>query len=119
MNFMEIISKFIGVSWFKQTKKWKAQITIDGKSKHLGYFISEIKASEAYQKAFKNEGLIKIVIKRNSTQNTEEFMESFVKMNKLSEDDKENLMIKLKQYRVLSTSDIRLYGIIIKYFSNI
>ena len=42
-------SKYTGVSWMKSSKKWIAYITIDGKRKHLGYFINELKASEAYQ----------------------------------------------------------------------
>ena len=36
-----IPSKFVGVSGTKQKKKWKAEITIDGKTKHLGYFHDE------------------------------------------------------------------------------
>ena len=44
-------SKYKGVSWHKPTKKWLTQITIDGKTKHLGLFISEIKAALAYNKA--------------------------------------------------------------------
>ena len=43
-----IRSKFVGVSWIKQMKKWKAQITIDGKSKHLGYFDDEKEAACKY-----------------------------------------------------------------------
>jgi len=47
-------SKFTGVSWYKQSKKWKAQIDINGKKKHLGYFVSELDASNAYQTALLN-----------------------------------------------------------------
>ena len=43
-----IRSKFVGVSWIKQMKKWKAQITIDGKFKHLGYFDDEKEAACKY-----------------------------------------------------------------------
>ena len=43
-----IRSKFVGVSWCKQKKKWKAQIKIDGKKKFLGYFSSAAEASLAY-----------------------------------------------------------------------
>ena len=41
-------SKFIGVSWNKFSKKWSASIKLDGKSKHIGYFDSEVEAAEAY-----------------------------------------------------------------------
>lgn len=43
-------SKFKGVSWNKNANKWKAAIMINGKTKHLGYFSSEVEASRAYQK---------------------------------------------------------------------
>jgi len=42
-------SKYVGVCWNKSNKKWQANIRIKSKLKHLGYFKSEIKASEAYQ----------------------------------------------------------------------
>jgi hypothetical protein len=42
-------SEYVGVSWDKQYKKWRASIYIDGKLKHLGRFKDELKASEAYQ----------------------------------------------------------------------
>lgn len=44
-------SKYIGVCWRSQTKKWKATIRINGSKKFLGYFLSEEEAAEAYQKA--------------------------------------------------------------------
>jgi hypothetical protein len=44
-------SKYKGVYWSKNAKKWVAQITIDGKSKHLGYFELEEDAAAAYDKA--------------------------------------------------------------------
>jgi len=47
------ISKYTGVSWCKNYNKWCSKITIDGKSKTLGYFKNEIEASDAYQKALK------------------------------------------------------------------
>ena len=43
-------SKYIGVNWDKYYKKWRSQIRINGKSKQLGLFENEIKASDAYQK---------------------------------------------------------------------
>ena len=44
-------SDYIGVSWYKITNKWKSDIYVNGKVKHLGYFKCELEASEAYQKA--------------------------------------------------------------------
>ena len=46
-------SQYKGVSWSKQSKKWTAQIRINGKLKHLGSFKCELEASEAYQKALR------------------------------------------------------------------
>jgi hypothetical protein len=46
-------SKYTGVSWHKRDKKWVAQIRIDGKKHHLGYFESEEDAHKAYQKRLK------------------------------------------------------------------
>ena len=43
-------SNYTGVSWFKQTNRWKAGIRIDGKMKHLGYFLDEYEAHLAYKK---------------------------------------------------------------------
>jgi hypothetical protein len=37
-----------GCNWDKQMQKWKAQIYIDGKLKHLGYFNTEAEARAAY-----------------------------------------------------------------------
>jgi len=42
-------SKYTGVYWFKRTKKWHAQILINSKRKHLGYFTDEYEAHLAYQ----------------------------------------------------------------------
>ena len=47
----ETSSKYPGVSWHKNNKKWRALINIKNKLKFLGYFPSEIEAAEAYQKA--------------------------------------------------------------------
>jgi hypothetical protein len=44
-------SKFKGVSWHKRDKKWCSQIQVQQKTIHLGYFIDEIKAAFAYNKA--------------------------------------------------------------------
>lgn len=42
-------SEYTGVSWHKNKKKWVASICINGSSKHLGCFIYEIEAHNAYQ----------------------------------------------------------------------
>ena len=47
-------SQYKGVCWHKQTKKWVAHITINGKLKHLGLFINEKDASNAYKNKLKN-----------------------------------------------------------------
>jgi len=47
-------SKYIGVHWNTKDKKWKSVISINGKSKFLGYFITELEASEAYKEALLN-----------------------------------------------------------------
>ena len=44
-------SKFKGVNWHKMAAKWRAQVKVDGKTKHLGYFASEIDAARAYDTA--------------------------------------------------------------------
>lgn len=41
-------SAYKGVSWHKATKKWKAQIGYNKKTKHIGCFASEIDAAIAY-----------------------------------------------------------------------
>jgi hypothetical protein len=43
-------SRFKGVSWNKNVQKWQVHITINKKSKNLGYFKSEEAASLAYIK---------------------------------------------------------------------
>ena len=47
-------SKYVGVHWNKEDKKWKSGIMINGKLKHLGYFTDELEASEAYQEELLN-----------------------------------------------------------------
>jgi len=47
-------SRFTGVSWYKNSKKWRSQIQINSKVKHLGLFDTEEEAYEAYQNALKS-----------------------------------------------------------------
>jgi hypothetical protein len=51
-------SRYKGVSWNTRHGKWYAQISINGKQRHLGCFADEAKASHAYDvaaiKAFGN-----------------------------------------------------------------
>jgi len=42
-------SKYVGVHWYKKSEKWQAQIRINGKLKHLGLFLTELEAHNAYQ----------------------------------------------------------------------
>lgn len=44
-------SGFRGVSWHKQTGKWRAHIQVGGKQRHLGLFMNEVDAAKAYDEA--------------------------------------------------------------------
>jgi len=46
-------SKYKGVSWREDRKKWSVKIMADGKTIHLGCYKDEIKAAKAYDKAAK------------------------------------------------------------------
>lgn len=50
---VEMTSCFPGVSWADHAEKWRARIQVDGKYKHLGYFVDEKKAYLTYQHAVK------------------------------------------------------------------
>jgi len=47
----KLTSKYRGVCWYKRTKRWVAQIKVNGVRKHIGYFKDEEKAALAYQLA--------------------------------------------------------------------
>ena len=46
-------SKYTGVYRCKKSKKWRANINIKGKTKHLGTFKDELEAAEAYKNELK------------------------------------------------------------------
>lgn len=48
-NILNKSSKFRGVHFNKLKNKWTAQIRINGKKKFLGYFKTELEASNAYE----------------------------------------------------------------------
>ena len=50
-------SKYIGVCWNKKLKKWVSQITLDKKNKHLGYFVNELDARDAFRQAVEDNHL--------------------------------------------------------------
>jgi len=47
-------SKFTGVSWDNQQKKWKTRISIKKINMHLGYFVNENEAGNMYKLALEN-----------------------------------------------------------------
>ena len=49
-------TKYVGVSWNKRTQRWIANIKIDGKSKHLGYFDSDYDAAMKYDEEARQHG---------------------------------------------------------------
>ena len=46
-------SKYMGVSWDKQNRKWRGRLFVDGKSRFLGYFEDEKDAAIAFDRAAK------------------------------------------------------------------
>eukprot|EP00884_Botryococcus_braunii_P009246 jgi/Botrbrau1/18322/Bobra.0179s0050.1 len=54
-----ISSKYDGVSWHKRTKKWQAEITINGTRKYLGLHETEEDAAIAYEKEARSQGRTK------------------------------------------------------------
>lgn len=49
-------SNYVGVTWHKEKRKWHSQIRINKKKVHIGYFKTELEASNAYQKKLNNHG---------------------------------------------------------------
>lgn len=54
-------STYTGVSWCKHARKWKSQIYINRKKKHLGLFDNELDASKIYQATIKKQGLTTLI----------------------------------------------------------
>ncbi len=46
-------SKYKGVIWDKQKRKWRSNIKTNGKVKHLGFFVNEEDAAKAYDVALR------------------------------------------------------------------
>ena len=44
-------SRYKGVSWHRQRRRWQAQIQVLGRQMHLGDYLSEIEAASAYNDA--------------------------------------------------------------------
>lgn len=44
-------SRYKGVCWKRAKSTWVAQISVDGVSRHLGYYACEVDAARAYDKA--------------------------------------------------------------------
>ena len=47
-------SGYKGVSWNSSKNKWRARLTVDGKSMHIGYFDTAEEAYEAYCEIVQN-----------------------------------------------------------------
>ena len=51
---MEPRSEYRGVCWDKKASKWRAQIVVDGANQHVGMFVDEEGAAQAYDGAARN-----------------------------------------------------------------
>lgn len=58
-------SKYKGVSWNEKQNKWLSRISVEGKDKHLGYYINEDDAARVYNQAvldyWDGEGYLNII----------------------------------------------------------
>jgi hypothetical protein len=53
LKHIKSTSKYVGVAWRKDSKKWRAYINIKKKKIHLGSFVCEFKAHIAYETKLK------------------------------------------------------------------
>jgi hypothetical protein len=62
LSHIKSSSKYVGVCWHKGSNQWRAQIFIQGKRKHLGYYKNEYDAHLSYQKELEllEQGKLKI-----------------------------------------------------------
>lgn len=77
-------SKYVGVSWDKNSKKWISRIRINGKIKHLGMFNSEENAAKYYQDALtcvQENSIEYIKVKKSKTHSKFKGV-SYIKKNK-------------------------------------
>lgn len=44
-------SRFVGIHWCRFRKRWRVAIKIDGRMKHLGYFLDESEAARRHDRA--------------------------------------------------------------------
>lgn len=49
----EPTSKYKGVRWVDSAQKWKVEIQVNGKKKHIGYYANEDEAARRYNRAAK------------------------------------------------------------------
>ena len=61
-------SKYKGVSWSKQHKKWRAKLTLNRKDIFLGYFDNEDDAGQAYNDGVRKYGLEEVSVMNNTPQ---------------------------------------------------
>jgi NUMOD4 motif/HNH endonuclease len=64
-KFDNCSSKYVGVCWHKQVKKWATACRIDNIPNHIGYFNDELEAAKAYNTYIIENGLQKFVVLNN------------------------------------------------------
>jgi len=77
-------SKYVGVSWYKSSKKWRSSININAKELHLGFFNSEKEAAKYYQDALtcvEENKIDEIKVKKSKTHSKFKGV-SYIKKNK-------------------------------------